>query len=212
MSNEEIKHILNLHKQYVSGDPSGVRANLSGFDLSGIDFEDFDLRGANLINVNFGGANLGYVNFGGAHLTNANFDGACLRSANFSGAILYNATFGGTDLTNANFRYAGLEEANFIESDLRYTNFIGACLRCADFRGSNLRHCIGNGREIVTITAQWAIVIYNTMMAVGCEAHEIEEWRNFDETTIDAMNSSAVVWWGAWKPIIFKLIDEGFKQ
>lgn len=58
MEKEKLDEILSLHKKWLSGDPDGVRAYLSGAYLSGADLSAADLRGADLRGANLRGADL----------------------------------------------------------------------------------------------------------------------------------------------------------
>jgi hypothetical protein len=53
---EQIAEILKKHKRWLSGEPSGERANLSRADLSGANLSGADLFGANLSRANLSGA------------------------------------------------------------------------------------------------------------------------------------------------------------
>ena len=73
MEVDKLKEILKLHKLYLKGDSSGVRAYLGGADLGGAYLGGADLRGAYL-----GGADLGGADLGGADLRGADLRGADL--------------------------------------------------------------------------------------------------------------------------------------
>jgi uncharacterized protein YjbI with pentapeptide repeats len=138
--------------------------NLSGLDLSAIDF-----KGANLAASVLNGSRLQYANlancklsvsFGeGADFSHADLSGAMmfsmqLKGANFKGAKLAKARFIG-DMSRANLQDAdltglrgsadmknqsmGLMRASFVSSDLRRANFTGAELARADFSFADLR-------------------------------------------------------------------------
>ena len=83
METKELIKILEAHTRHLDGVAGGVRANLSGADLSGADLSDANLRGANLSGANLRGANLS-----GADLRDADLSGADLRYANLRGANL----------------------------------------------------------------------------------------------------------------------------
>lgn len=110
MSFEEIK---DIHKKNIIEWVTNERniaeyvrqpiLELSGVNLSGIDFSYIDLyrvnfTGANLCNCIFSNADLTKTKFIGSNLSNANFDGANLTDtkfacANLSGAVFTNTTF-----------------------------------------------------------------------------------------------------------------------
>jgi uncharacterized protein YjbI with pentapeptide repeats len=64
MRQQELKHILDLHRKWFIGEPEGERANLSYADLSRA-----DLRYANLSDANLSYANLRYANLSCADLS-----------------------------------------------------------------------------------------------------------------------------------------------
>ena len=74
---------IELHKQWLNNDPSGIKLDLSDANLS-----DANLRGANLNYANLIYANLSYADLSDADLRGANLIGANLRGANLIGANL----------------------------------------------------------------------------------------------------------------------------
>ncbi len=136
-----------------------------------------DLSGADL-----SGADLSYANLRDANLRDANLRDATLRYAGLSGA--------------------DLRDADLIDADLQY-----AFLHGVDLRGTDLQDAIGNGREVKTVQTNLWIVTYTAdIMQIGCEQHAIEDWWGFDDATISDMNSKALEWWKAWKPILQQII------
>ena len=94
---EELAEIIAKHKKWIDDGCDGVRANLSGADLSWA-----NLSGANLFRANLSGADLSWAN-----LFRANLSGANLSGANLSGANLFRANLSGADLSGAeNTEYA----------------------------------------------------------------------------------------------------------
>ena len=85
---EELQSILDLHRNWLYGEPGGVRADLSGANLGGANLDGANLGYANLRGANLGYANLDGANLGGANLGGANLGGANLRGANLGGANL----------------------------------------------------------------------------------------------------------------------------
>ena len=86
MTHAELQEALRLHRLWLDNDPEGVRANLSGANLSEADLYEADLREADLSE-----ADLREVDLSGANLSEANLSGANLREADLSGANLYEA-------------------------------------------------------------------------------------------------------------------------
>jgi len=93
MQQDQLTKILADHLLWLQCEPNGIRANLSGAnlsyaDLSGANLSYADLSGTDLSGANLSGANLSYAN-----LRSANLSGANLRSANLSGAVSANFSF-----------------------------------------------------------------------------------------------------------------------
>jgi uncharacterized protein YjbI with pentapeptide repeats len=169
------------------------RADLGGYDLSGINLSNASLVesrlsfaclvGASLIETSLVRARLYSVDFSQANLTGASLSGANLDSAKFVGANLTNTSFADaylseTDLTDAdltgarlvrahlfdtNFSGANLSGADLSEASLRRTNFSGANLSGADLTGVDLTEADFSG-------------------AIGVDLDEIRN-RYFDHTT-----------------------------
>ena len=110
----EVEEIL---KRYADGEREFLYVDLSGGDLSSVDFGERSLRGviynkkikfsnANLSNANLSSANLRnafmqFVNLNNANLNNANLERTLLKGANLKGVNLCSTNLAGADLTNA---------------------------------------------------------------------------------------------------------------
>lgn len=81
------------YDRLLKGDKNMISAQLEGADLSGRDLSNVNFMGAELEKVNFQKANLSNANFKNADLEEANFKGANITGANFSGAELEFATW-----------------------------------------------------------------------------------------------------------------------
>lgn len=82
----DLKNVLKKHKDWLLGNPNGVRANLRGADLSYA-----NLSGADLSYADLRVADLSYANLRDADLCDADLSYANLRNANLRGADLRNA-------------------------------------------------------------------------------------------------------------------------
>ena len=71
-------------------------ADLSGYNLSGINLQEADLRGANLSGANLSNANLQQANLRGANLNETNLSDADLRGANLDNVDLTSVNLDGT--------------------------------------------------------------------------------------------------------------------
>ncbi|MFC9399189.1 pentapeptide repeat-containing protein [Streptomyces sp. NPDC057027] len=140
--------------------PSGVRANLTGVDLTGS-----DLREARLYKASFSRALLPGADLRRAHLAETVFVGAVLtgtdlRDANLRGADLSAPSFGSRDgLQRADLRRADLSDAKLVGTNLRNANlskataeeadFSGADLSGADLQGANLKNADLHGANLI---------------------------------------------------------------
>ena len=93
----ELAELLDQHKIWAeSGGEKGIRADLSGVNLSNADLTGVNLQGAILKRANLSGADLSMANLRGANLMqadlcNATLLGTELRGADLMGAVLYGA-------------------------------------------------------------------------------------------------------------------------
>ena len=81
MKNEEIRKILENHKNWLDGNTDSLRKDLQGADLSGI-----DLRRANLSEADLRWAKLSEADLRGANIHGANIQGANIQEADLWGA------------------------------------------------------------------------------------------------------------------------------
>jgi len=138
MTKDELDLVLQNHKLWIAGSPSGIRANLSDANLSDAYLSDANLRRADLIGADLRrayliGANLSGADLKRADLIGADLIGANLSDANLSGAYLRRANLIGADLIGANLSGADLSGAY-----LRRANLSGAYLSDANLSGADL--------------------------------------------------------------------------
>jgi Family of unknown function (DUF5758)/Pentapeptide repeats (8 copies) len=88
MTKDEIKKILEAHREWASGDPKGRRAYLRRAYLRRADLSGADLRGAYLSGADLSGADLRGAYLSRAYLRRADLSGADLSGAYLSGADL----------------------------------------------------------------------------------------------------------------------------
>jgi uncharacterized protein YjbI with pentapeptide repeats len=130
--------------------PDLTEVELSGMDLSGINFVETDLSKASLwevtlIEANLVRATLWETILGRANLTDANLSNANLKGINFGGAILSKANLKEVDMSsvgfhlpNANLIQAQLDGVNFYQARLDKANFSKANLQAANFQKAHL--------------------------------------------------------------------------
>lgn len=102
------------HQLWLARLPAGERANLTGADLTGVDF-----TGANLTDAIFIEANLTRANLSMSDCTGSNFEGA-----NLAGAYFHSTNLADTAFQNANLTGAALQNANLTEADLQGTGVL----------------------------------------------------------------------------------------
>ncbi|HAZ33118.1 MAG TPA: hypothetical protein DCY63_04690 [Acidimicrobiaceae bacterium] len=135
-----------------AGDKLG-EANLSGANLS-----DMDFTGANLQRARLAGATLNNTNFTDAFLKRAVFSGATgantqlgarsLADANFSRVRLENPKATGTSFLRSNWTKAYVEKGDFSSSNFYKSNFEGASIKNTDMRATKLRGTSWKGATV----------------------------------------------------------------
>ncbi|WP_292025140.1 pentapeptide repeat-containing protein, partial [Maritimibacter sp. UBA3975] len=125
------------------------KANMQGFRLSGLNFENTDLRfarmeGAILFQARMEAANLFKARMEGANLLGARMEGAILYGARMEGADLSEARMEGADLQGAlmegvNLLGVRMEGANLLGVRMEGAVLLGARMEGADLRGALMR-------------------------------------------------------------------------
>ena len=111
-------------------------------------------------------------------------------------AIAQNADLRGANLRGANLRGANLVGADLWGADLRGVNLVGA-----DLWGAK------NAPMIIT-GLLWTVYIDGTgMMRIGCQNHSVEDWKNFIDGKISAMDSKALTFWNQYKSMLLSACD-----
>jgi len=130
---------------------------------------------------------------------------ANLRHANFQGADLRHAVLRHADLRHADLRSSNLRRADLSYADLRYAD-----LRHADLNYASLSGAVGNGIEVKSAhISRYTITWTNTDLAIGCQQHPIEWWKNAADDDIDSMADDTLDWWKKYKDLVFKLLETG---
>ncbi len=95
-----------------------------------------------------------------------------------------------------------------VNADLSEADLSGANLSEADLSGANLSGSVGNMREIKSAQFDsWSITWSADVLAIGCQQHAIEKWRNADPRWIAAMDLNASNWWSCYGALVLQLID-----
>lgn len=143
LTQDELDRILELHKDWLDGHPSGVKADLSNAYLNCVDLKCSDLREANLLgatldNVNLKGADLRGVNLIDAQLNDVDLKYSNLDSAVLVGVFLRDCDLKHTILTRANLTGADIRRVNLKYSCLINSILTNICLIDSDLSESNL--------------------------------------------------------------------------
>ena len=139
ITQDEFNEVLTKHFLWIQGFKGGEQANLSGVDLTQINFrpklrinkissERILLQMANLTNTKLTGVDLS----GETWLFGSDLSGADLSSANLKRALLNRVNFKGADLSGADLQYVELRKADFTDANLERTDFKKAYLYQAD--------------------------------------------------------------------------------
>ena len=93
------------------------------------------------------------------------------------------------------------QDADLRGADLRGVNLVGASLVGANLRGAK------NAPMIIT-GLLWTVYIDGTgMMRIGCQNHSVEDWKNFTDEKISAMDSKALTFWNQYKSMLLSACD-----
>lgn len=85
------------------------------------------------------------------------------------------------------------------------TESCNGCTEISDVRGFK-------SQPVRIMGLFWTITFDDTDMQIGCQKHSIEEWKNFDDITIEKMNGRAKEFWSLWKEVLFRVIDTKRKE
>ena len=92
---------------------------------------------------------------------------------------------------------ANLSDANLSDANLRDANLSGA-------KWGNIT--ISRSPLHVSIPNEWAIVILDTHMQIGCELHSLSEWAAFDDSRIAQMDGRhALRFWRQYKAVLLAM-------
>ena len=112
------------------------------------------------------------------------------------------------DLSGADLRWENLRWENLSGADLSDANLRRADLSDANLRGADLRWVIGNLKEIKYFQLErYDVVFTSDILAISCQQHPIEKWKEFSDIEISEMDKDALSWWKKWKDFIFQAIE-----
>jgi hypothetical protein len=202
---EQLKEILELHQKWLNDEDGGIRANLTDANLIDANLTDTNLAYVNLTRANLAGANLTDTNLTDAYLTGANLYRANLTYANLTDTNLNYANLAYANLTRANLTRANLTRANLYRA-----NLTGADLTRANLTRANLMDIIGNNKEIKSLQLfdEYGIAYTKDRLQIGCKNHSFQEWWNFSDKEILAMDGKkALSFWKKNKEMIKNIVE-----
>ena len=121
ITREKFRKILKLHKKWLSKESDGVRADFTGYDLSGMPFKNENLKYAVLADTT---------------IKYADFTDCCLE-----GAVLCNAKFLKASFIETNLKSADCEGAEFKRCEFDYSKLEKASFKSAQFEETYIRNC-----------------------------------------------------------------------
>jgi len=95
---------------------------------------------------------------------------------------------------------AYLRLADLSEADLSEADFSEADLSRAYLSGANL-----SGALNVLYGLRWPVYITHGSIQIGCEIHDIAEWKSFTDNDIAKMDRHGLADWHKYKPILLGL-------
>ena len=134
----EFNDIVRLHGLWIGVCDGGVRADLHGADLRGLDMKDVKLDGADMSDTLLDHVDMRRASLDGVDLHHASATYANMRSASLVDAIMCDANLGN----------ALLNDVVVIDTDMRWTDLRGADLSGTDLRGADLRGADYSGAYI----------------------------------------------------------------
>ncbi len=126
-------------------------ANLSNADLQMVEGMKLNLAGSDLQGVELKSADLENAVFANASLQNAQLQGSILNSADFSHSNVNYANFSSAMLDAANFRYASMQNVDLTNTHLANADLTGAIIKNVKIRGTDIQEATQNGKKLSPI-------------------------------------------------------------
>ena len=178
LTKEELIDILEKHQHWLYTDCdgfSGMKADLSNTDLSGIDFTTLmpqrpDLIAIDFSNSDFSNSDLSYCFMNDATLINANFTNACLKHTYLIRANCTGANFNNTDLRFTDFHNTNLSNAKNLISTIDYlkSNFEFTSEGIIAYKIFNLAHKTPNYWKIEPGNVIEEVCLSDRAIPCGC--------------------------------------------
>ena len=148
-----------------------------------------------------------------ADLERADLEGADLEGADLEGANLEEASLERASLTGANLTGANLEGAYLYGANLEGANLTGADLEGAIILKRDGVDVTISRAPIQVLGLDYAVMIFDNHMKIGCELHSFEEWGNFSDDDILEMDSNkALDFWSENKSMLMEMCESRNKN
>jgi hypothetical protein len=86
-------------------------------------------------------------------------------------------------------------------------------LEGADLRDATYGEGIELGQNPKQILGlKYPVFFFKTHVKIGCEIHSLEEWENFTDDEISAMDDGALEWWNRKKTYIIAMAKDHMEE
>ena len=102
---------------------------------------------------------------------------------------------------------ANLRGANLRDANLRGANLCGANLCDANLFGEKITK-----QPLFLYGLFWPVTITEKHMAIGCQKHMHESWKNFSEDEIEEMADEAAGFWSVWREPLLAMCETHAKE
>ena len=212
MIKNQLCKILADHALWLKDTSQGVKANLTGADLSRADLTGANLSEANLFKADLTGANLFEANLSIADLTGADLSKANLYGADLTGANLFEANLSKANLYGADLSRADLTGAHLSKANLSKANLYGANLYGADLTGADLTSIINVNIYTFFFAPGHLGYYWRGLVKIGCMIESLEWWlENFQKAGAEnGYPDKTIVLYGATLKMISQMVNKGF--
>ena len=142
MSQEELDAIIEKHEKWLSGDPDGERAELSGFMFDRLDLSSRNLTRIVLRNCHFRMCNITKSRLIDSDFTESDFRFCDLSFANMRGCSMHNTGAESSDFDHCDFDASDMSSCMFARCSLLVSSFRGSNLTFTRFLECSLYECV----------------------------------------------------------------------
>lgn len=127
--------------------------------------------------------------------------------------LLVKAADEGVNLTDADLAGVNLTDADLTGVNLRGVSLTGAKIDGVSLRGADLRGVKIDGEEVTKEPLMikgpyYWVLITERYMRIGCKRYTHQEWSEFKDPTIAAMDSEALEFWNEWKEPLMMMCNK----